>query len=221
MLAYLQLIFLLATSGVFSVPLNQSILINTYGFSLTSTEINLSGKSIDKIDANTFIGFTKLEVLNLNDNKISSIDDALLKSLPNLREFWVESNFIITVDRNAFVGLTNLKKVCLWDNPVSTNFPTILTGICSTNPECELKISEKCEATVYPWDDRCRNTIDPIIKSTDVEFRLPYSPISCTDYFEYYYNNPTYAGYDCRTGGILGAIFNSGLCCNACESKKV
>ena len=52
-----------------SVGINQSILIETYLYEIDSIEIDLSRRSIDSIDINTFKGYSKLEKLFLEDNK--------------------------------------------------------------------------------------------------------------------------------------------------------
>ena len=136
--------------SVCSVPLNQNLLFNTYGFNKDSTVIDLFARSINEIDANTFDGLNNLEKLYLHDNKINNIDSSLFKGLINLRELWLESNNIITIDRNAFGNLKHLELVCLYDNPLSSNFPTTVSSLCSNSPKCVLKTTEKClNSTIY------------------------------------------------------------------------
>jgi Leucine-rich repeat (LRR) protein len=133
-----------------NVPLNQSLLFTTYGYNKNSTSINLFARSINEIDVDTFAGLDKLEVLYLHDNKIAKIDSLLFKGLSNLRELWLESNNIVTIDKNAFGNLTNLELVCLNDNPLSSNFPGIVSSLCSNSPRCVLKVTEKClNSTIY------------------------------------------------------------------------
>ena len=127
-----------------SIDIDQSLLIETYGFDIDSTEINLSRKSIDSIDINTFKGFTKLEKLFLDDNKIKQLEYGLFNHLSNLKEIWLESNSIVTVDKNVFVGLNQLEKVCLNDNPISVMFPSNIKPLCDTNPNCKINVNEKC-----------------------------------------------------------------------------
>ena len=44
-----------------AISLNQSLLFQKYGYNINSVEIDLSEKSIDKIDVNTFKGLKNLE----------------------------------------------------------------------------------------------------------------------------------------------------------------
>ena len=127
-----------------SVGINQSILIETYLYEIDSIEIDLSRRSIDSIDINTFKGFNKLEKLFLEDNKLKKLEYGLFNHLSNLRELWLESNFIISIDRNVFVGLNLLQKVCLNGNPISLMFPSNIEPLCDTNPNCNIKINENC-----------------------------------------------------------------------------
>ncbi len=128
----------------YCVGINQSILIEKYGFSLDSNEIDLSESSIDSIDLNTFKGYNKLEKLFLHDNKLNKLEYGLFNNLTNLRELWLESNNIISIDRNVFVGMNKLEKVCLSDNPISFLFPNNIKPLCDSNPNCSIKINEKC-----------------------------------------------------------------------------
>jgi len=127
-----------------SVGINQSILIETYLYEIDSIEIDLSRRSIDSIDVNTFKGYNKLEKLFLDDNKIRQLDYGVFNHLLNLKELWLESNNIVSIDRNVFVGLNQLEKVCLNDNPISVMFPSNIKPLCDTNPNCSIKINEKC-----------------------------------------------------------------------------
>jgi Leucine-rich repeat (LRR) protein len=131
-----------------SIGINQSLLIQKYGFNIDSVVIDLSERSIDTIDINTFIGFTKLEKLYLEENKINQLANGLFNHLESLKEVWLESNNIISIDRNVFVGLNNLEKVCLKDNPISIMFPTNIKPLCDTNPMCTIKINEKCKKDI-------------------------------------------------------------------------
>jgi hypothetical protein len=133
-----------------SVGINQSILIATYLYEIDSIEIDLSRRSIDTIDVNTFKGYNKLEKLFLDDNKLRQLDYGVFNHLLNLKELWLESNNIVSIDRNVFVGLNQLEKVCLNDNPISVMFPSNIKPLCDSNPNCNIKINEKCikDATI-------------------------------------------------------------------------
>jgi hypothetical protein len=129
------------TSIIKSKELNQTILFETYGYSVDSTIIDLNGQSIDIIDNDTFKYYTKLQILYLDDNKLKSINNLIFKDLNKLNEIWIESNNIIQLDKNAFIGLNNLKLICLNNNPISDMFPNKLTNLCQ---DCQVKINDKC-----------------------------------------------------------------------------
>ena len=124
--------------------LNQKNLFESFGYSSESLHIDLNGQSIDSIDSSTFNGLDKLEILNLEDNKIMKIQSGLFKELTNLKKISLESNNIISLDKSAFIGLKNLETVCLSGNPISHMFPSELTSLCSANQKCVLSITEKC-----------------------------------------------------------------------------
>jgi hypothetical protein len=73
-----------------SVGINQSLLIETYKYEIDSIEIDLSRRSIDSVDINTFKGYNKLEKLFLEDNKLRKLEYGLFNHLLNLRELWLE-----------------------------------------------------------------------------------------------------------------------------------
>jgi Leucine-rich repeat (LRR) protein len=127
-----------------SVFINQSILIEKYGFGIDSIEIDLRENSIDSIEINTFKGYDRLEKLFLEDNKLRQVEYGLLNHLSNLKELWLESNNIVSVDRNILDGLDKLEKVCFNNNPISLMYPNKIKPLCDTNPNCYIKINEKC-----------------------------------------------------------------------------
>jgi len=134
---------------IYSAGINQSLLIEKYGFSIDSNEIDLSERSIDSIDINTFKGYNSLEKLYLEDNKLSQLEYGLFNHLLNLRELWLQSNNIVSINRNVFKGLNKLEKVCLSDNPISEMFPSNLKPLCESNSNCNIKINEKCIRDIY------------------------------------------------------------------------
>jgi hypothetical protein len=138
----LLLLFILKLTS--SIRINQSLLIEKYGYDIDSIEIDLSESSIESIDINTFKGYGKLEKLFLEDNKINRLENGLFNHLLNLNELWLESNIITSVDENLFVGLNNLEKVCFSKNPISFLFPSKVKLLCNTNPKCKILINE-CE----------------------------------------------------------------------------
>jgi len=135
--------FVAFLSSIEAIQLSQ-ILLSEYGYSNNSVLIDLSSKNIESIDVNTFIGFTNLQVLYLNKNKLSRLNEPVFKNISNLKEIWLEENSITSFSKDSFVGLVNLERICLYDNPISTLFPNLLTGLCSTSPNCKVTIAEKC-----------------------------------------------------------------------------
>ena len=129
-----------------ATSLNQEVLIETYGFNINSVEIDLSDQNINEIDVDTFNGFNNLEILNLEGNLITRLDNIFI-GLLNLRELWLQSNRIISVDFNIFVGLNKLEKVCFGDNPISEMYPERIKQFCSSNPKCVIYADEKCIKT--------------------------------------------------------------------------
>jgi Leucine-rich repeat (LRR) protein len=141
---FFNILFVALFHFTMSIEMNQSLLINKYGFDINSVVIDLSGRKIDTIDINTFKGYTKLEKLYLEENEIQHLEYGLLNHLESLKEVWLESNLIVSIDRNVFDGLNKLEIVCLKDNPISFMFPTNIRPLCETNPICTIKINEKC-----------------------------------------------------------------------------
>ncbi len=141
---FFNILFVALFHFTMSIGMNQSLLINKYGFDINSVVIDLSGRKIDTIDINTFKGYTKLEKLYLEENEIQHLEYGLLNHLESLKEVWLESNLIVSIDRNVFDGLNKLEIVCLKDNPISLMFPTNIRPLCETNPICTIKINEKC-----------------------------------------------------------------------------
>lgn len=141
---FFNILFVALFHFTMSIEMNQSLLINKYGFDINSVVIDLSGRKIDTIDINTFKGYTKLEKLYLEENEIQHLEYGLLNHLESLKEVWLESNLIVSIDRNVFDGLNKLEIVCLKDNPISLMFPTNIRPLCETNPICTIKINEKC-----------------------------------------------------------------------------
>jgi Leucine-rich repeat (LRR) protein len=141
---FFLLVFLLNAKNAINLEINQILLIQDYKYTLNSTSIDLSGKSINLIDINTFEGYRNLEVLNLEDNKINRLDKGIFEDLINLRELYLESNIIISIEKNIFIGLNKLEKVCIHDNPISNMFPNSVKSLCDLNPKCEITINDKC-----------------------------------------------------------------------------
>ncbi len=138
------LIALFALKQISAANINQTLLFEKYGYNKDSVLIDLSEKSIEIIDKNTFQGLTNLEILFLDENKIRRLEYGLFDGLENVREIWLEFNYIISVNKDIFEGLNKLEKVCFNDNPISIMFPNNTKQLCVRNPNCTIKINEKC-----------------------------------------------------------------------------
>ena len=119
-------------------------LLNELGYNTDSVLIDLSKKSIESIEKNTFQGYNKLEIIYLQDNKLLRLDNESFKYLVNLKELWLEDNSLIDIDLNTFRELYNLQKVCLFNNPISALFPSILNNLCILNIKCNIIYTDKC-----------------------------------------------------------------------------
>ena len=139
------IIILLVVEAVLSKPLNKYILNEEFGYEEDSVTIDLSLRNIDSIDLSTFNEYLKLEVLHLEENKLTKLENGLFNNLVSLRELWLESNNIVSIDRNIFNGLNSLELVCISNNPTSVLFPNQVASLCHNNSKCEIKISEKCK----------------------------------------------------------------------------
>jgi Leucine-rich repeat (LRR) protein len=138
------LIALFALKQISAANINQTLLFKKYGYNKDSVIIDLSEKSIEIIDINTFQGLKNLEILFLDENKIRRLEYVLFYGLENIREIWLESNLIISVNKDIFEGLNKLEKVCFNENPISFLFPNNTKQLCEKHPNCTIKINEKC-----------------------------------------------------------------------------
>ena len=136
---YLNLIVLIN-----GLELNQSLLINKYGYSNESTQIYLNNQAIDFIESSTFNGFAKLESINLENNNLKRIDSLLFNGLIQVKYIYLGSNQISSIHRLAFTGLNNLELICLSKNPISLLDSTSLLLLCESNPKCNLIIHDEC-----------------------------------------------------------------------------
>ena len=53
-------------------------------------------------------------------------------------------DILLRCNPRVFVDLNKLEKVCLNDNPISLMFPNNIKPLCDSNPNCSIKINEKC-----------------------------------------------------------------------------
>ena len=121
-------------------------LLNELEYDNSSIVIDLSKRSIDSIELNTFKNYGNLEIIYLQDNKLKKLDVESFKFLVNLREIWLEDNILVDININVFKELNNLELVCLYNNPISILFPNILNNLCTINNNtCKIIYEEKCK----------------------------------------------------------------------------
>ena len=122
-------------------------LLNELEYDNSSIAIDLSKRSIDSIELNTFKNYGNLEIIYLQDNKLKKLENQTFKYLNNLRELWLEDNNLVDINQNVFKELYNLEKVCLFNNPISILFPSFISNLCRLNNKCKIIYIEKCEKT--------------------------------------------------------------------------
>ncbi|XP_077137808.1 nephrocan-like [Ranitomeya variabilis] len=62
------------------------------GLPVTLTRLDLKGNKIDQVGVHDVKHLKHLQVLNLRNNKLASIDDGVLESLPRLRHLYLDGN---------------------------------------------------------------------------------------------------------------------------------
>jgi Leucine-rich repeat (LRR) protein len=92
---------------------------------------SLSAKKIISINPNAFNGFTKLEKLILDHNKISELKVDTFNRLTSLKELDLKWNSINIVEPGAFNGLINLKILVLRDNKIKELKENTFNGLSS------------------------------------------------------------------------------------------
>ena len=82
------------------------------------TDLNLSNRSITKIESFDFDSLTGLENLNLSQNNIYSIGDDVFTELGNLIELDLSENQIRSLGRHVFLDLDSLEQLNLSENQI-------------------------------------------------------------------------------------------------------
>ena len=84
------------------------------------TILDLSHNGITGIHARTFKGLKKLELLQLNSNKIHYLDKECFSGLSDLKNLNLANNCIRTIDTMLFRGLINLEDLNLSSNKIES-----------------------------------------------------------------------------------------------------
>ena len=92
--------------------------IDMTGFDPTESSIDLSGRGIEDLDGLNLL--TNAQVLNLNFNRVSSIERGDFDGLNILLELELANNQITRIENGAFEGLNNLKEIWLHGNPITS-----------------------------------------------------------------------------------------------------
>lgn len=83
-------------------------------------ELNLNCNKISSINNQTFFGLKKLTVLSLRGNFLEELTAELFSTLPKLQELDLGKNRISRVDSSAFAGLSSLRVLYLHDNQLQS-----------------------------------------------------------------------------------------------------
>ena len=109
--------------------LNSGNITTTYNCSITSTECNLSNKSISSIAPDTFINYTNLKRLYLKENQLTSIEAWAFNGLSSLEYLFLDNNQISSIDSWAFGWLSGLKILSLVSNQLSSIHDWVFNGL--------------------------------------------------------------------------------------------
>src|SRR5579883_1313347 len=97
----------------FKVAHSQTILTTEsllqYGYTQDTTEMNLKNMNIIEIEPSAFSTFTKLEIIDLTNNKITSLDEVTFQGLANLKELYLSANQISQLPGSVFNNLNSLE----------------------------------------------------------------------------------------------------------------
>jgi toll-like receptor 2 len=86
----------------------------------TVVAIDLSNNALSEISNDSFVNCTNVTKLNLSDNKLSVLRNAMLKSMPNLEIIVLDGSYLLYSDSSfpddTFAGLLHLKSVSIGCN---------------------------------------------------------------------------------------------------------
>ncbi len=80
-------------------------------------ELDLSGNKINEV-IQEIVTYMNLELLDLSDNEMLSIDDNVLDTLPKLKYLYLEKNRLSSINTRTFKGMQSLIKLDLSHNMV-------------------------------------------------------------------------------------------------------
>ncbi|ROT63606.1 Insulin-like growth factor-binding protein complex acid labile chain [Penaeus vannamei] len=88
----------------------------TFEMQVHLEELHLAQNNISELEADMFIGLSKLIVLSLRGNSIESLDGGVFIQLKQLKDLDLSENRIERLDNQALAGLSNLRVLHLRDN---------------------------------------------------------------------------------------------------------
>ncbi|VDK72824.1 unnamed protein product [Litomosoides sigmodontis] len=82
--------------------------------------LRLRGNQLSSIQPDSFVGLSQLQMLDLSANRLTQLDPFSFPELSHLRELTVSSNLLTTLLPDTFAGLKNLQQLDLSNNRLHT-----------------------------------------------------------------------------------------------------
>ncbi|TGG91606.1 MAG: hypothetical protein ERJ67_07770, partial [Aphanocapsa feldmannii 277cV] len=89
-------------------------------FSPDGTHCDLSSKGIKSLNPGDFKGLSKISLIYLNGNRLSTLPEGVFDGLPNLRVIDLNDNRITSLPENVFAGRSQLRLIYLQRNKLRT-----------------------------------------------------------------------------------------------------
>ena len=104
------------------VILNKQYLKNTLNITdyTKRKELDLSDKSIDEIDTTLLHNCEDLEILNLHQNKIKSLNKETFKHCNQLKDLSLSNNLIDEIEPTLFLNCQHLEELYLGENKIKS-----------------------------------------------------------------------------------------------------
>lgn len=124
------------------VLINRNFLKIEFGPKLKDfSTLNLENKEITGIEANTFCDCSSLKELDLQRNRIETLDTIAFNQLAKLTSLHLNSNQIVFLDMNTFKECSSLKKLILSENKIERIDPDGFKGLANFS---ELNLDNNC-----------------------------------------------------------------------------
>lgn len=109
-------IYFLRNSHIFSFR-NETFVFYHKG-AVNLKKLWLKENSIKELKTDTFMETKTLEIIFLNKNRISKIEDGAFNGLSHLIELILDENLIVAMTPHTFDGLVKLEALSLWNNKI-------------------------------------------------------------------------------------------------------